>query len=108
MADQRSLSLSPAFIILNKTYEDNKSFFTKMSEPGKKLANKLYEGMYNIPGVDRVVGTLEIAYHQGWQKSYEKKQTELTEEKNNLAQKANLLGECLVEVEAEAIIQGNS
>lgn len=43
---------------------ENKSFFGRMSEGGKKIADRVYEGLYKIPGVNRVVGKLEIAYNQ--------------------------------------------
>ncbi len=33
-------------------------------EKGKKVAGKIYDGLYKIPGVKRVLGKMEIAYNQ--------------------------------------------
>jgi hypothetical protein len=52
---------------------DNQKFFNRMSEGGKDIANRVYEGIYKIPGINRVVGKLEIAYNQFWLDRHEKK-----------------------------------
>ena len=45
---------------------ENKSLYERFSEGAKKIVNQVYEGLYRIPGVRRVVGKLEIAYNQFW------------------------------------------
>ena len=55
---------------------DNRSFFRKMSEGGREIANQAYEGLYKIPGVDRVVGKMEIAYNEFWMHRHEEKAIE--------------------------------
>ncbi|MDZ4385290.1 MAG: hypothetical protein U0944_02610 [Candidatus Moranbacteria bacterium] len=42
--------------------------------PEKKgIASRLYEGLYKIPGINRIVGKMEIAYNQFWADKNEKK-----------------------------------
>jgi len=57
-------------VILNS---HNRSFFGRMSEGAKNLARKAYEGLYKIPLVNRIVGKMEIAYHQFWADEHEQK-----------------------------------
>ena len=52
---------------------ENQGFFHKMSEGGKKVASSVYEGIYKIPGINKVVGKLEIAYNQFWVDRHEEK-----------------------------------
>lgn len=56
---------------------ENQGFFSKMSEKGKNLAGKFYEGLYKIPGVNRIVGKMEIAYNQFWADKHEAKAANL-------------------------------
>lgn len=56
---------------------ENKGFFEKMSEGGKNIMNKAYEGLYNIPGVNKAVAKMEIAYNQFWLDKNEEKLVEL-------------------------------
>lgn len=43
---------------------ENKGFFGRMSERAKNLADKVYEGLYKIPVVNKIIGRMEIAYNQ--------------------------------------------
>lgn len=43
---------------------ENRGLWDRMSAGGKKLAGQIYEKLYQIPGVNRIVGKLEIAYNQ--------------------------------------------
>jgi len=52
---------------------ENKNFLEKMSEEGIKIASQVYEGLYNTPHVNRIVGKLEIAYNQFWIDKYQQK-----------------------------------
>lgn len=56
---------------------ENQGFFSKMSEKGKNLAGKFYEGLYKIPGVNKIVGKMEIAYNQFWADKHEAKAANL-------------------------------
>ena len=68
--DQKNLEgESPEESIENATAylgTENQSFFSKMSEGAKNLANQAYEGLYKIPVANRLVGKMEIAYNQFW------------------------------------------
>lgn len=52
---------------------ENQGFLSGMSEGGKNIASQVYEGLYKIPGVNRVVGKMEIAYNQFWMDRHEEK-----------------------------------
>lgn len=49
------------------------SSFSRMTEGARRLASSVYETMYKIPGVNRVVGKLEVAYNEMWMKRHESK-----------------------------------
>lgn len=59
--------------------DKNQGFFGMMSEGGKEIATRAYEGLYKIPGVSMVVGKLGIAYNQFWLDSHEKRGAGLKE-----------------------------
>lgn len=42
-------------------------------EKSKKVAGAVYDGLYKIPGVRRIIGKMEIGYSQMWINSHEKK-----------------------------------
>ena len=71
---------------------ENKSFFGRMSERGAKIANQAYEGLYKIPGVNRIVGRLEIAYNQFW---IDRHQTKAILHKEEM----DRMGLCITELE---------
>ncbi len=52
---------------------ESKNFFGRMSEKARDIANSAYEGLYKIPGVNRVVGKMEIGYKQFWADKHEEK-----------------------------------
>lgn len=56
---------------------ENKGFLNKMSEGGKNILSKAYEGIYKIPVVNRVVAKMGVAYNQFWIDLKEKKSVEL-------------------------------
>ena len=53
--------------------EQNKGFFSKMSEKASSILNGAYEGLYKIPIVNQFVGKLEIGYNQFWADKHEEK-----------------------------------
>ena len=75
-------------------------FFRDMSDGAKKLASKVYEGLYKTPGVKRIVGKLEIAYNQFWIDRHEEKAVELKNEINSLDSRVGALGISKSEIES--------
>jgi hypothetical protein len=60
--------------LFNCVGPENQSFLERMSEKGKSLANRMYESLYAMPIINRIVGKLEISYNEYWAGAYEKKQ----------------------------------
>ena len=60
---------------------DSKSIFEKMSDKAKKIASAVYEGVYQMPVANRIVGKMEIAYNQKIIDIYDKK---MAKRKNKL------------------------
>jgi chromosome segregation ATPase len=79
---------------------ENKSFFRRMSEGGVKIANQVYEGLYKIPGVNRVIGKIEIAYNQFWIDRHQEKITNLKEKIDSLDLRINALDQSKKEIES--------
>jgi len=79
---------------------DNQGFFNRMSEGGKNIANRVYEGLYEIPGVNRVVGKLEIAYNQFWLDRHEEKALKSKNKMDGLDLKIGLFGQSKKEIES--------
>jgi hypothetical protein len=79
---------------------ENQIFFNKMSESGKKIANQVYEGLYKIPGIKRVVGKLEIAYNQFWLERHEKKALEFKNKMDGFDIKIRALDQSKKEIES--------
>ena len=80
--------------------KENKEIFSKMSEGGKNIANQVYESLYKIPGVNRVVGKLEIAYNQFWMNKHEKKVIEFKNKMENLNLRASAFDQSKKEIES--------
>lgn len=55
----------------------NKDFFGQMSDIGKEIMSNAYEGIYMTPGLNRLVGKMEIAYNQFWINKKEGKASKL-------------------------------
>lgn len=79
---------------------ENQSFLGRMSEGGKKLASQAYEGLYKIPGVNRVVGKLEIAYNQFWIDKHEEKAVGFKNKMDGLDLKAGAFEQSKKEIES--------
>jgi hypothetical protein len=79
---------------------ENKSFLRKMSEGGAKIANQVYEGLYKIPGVNRIVGKLEIAYNQFWINLHQKKAVQFKEKMDSLDLRISALDQSRKEIES--------
>ena len=79
---------------------ENKGFFGRMSERAKNLADKVYEGLYKIPGVNRVVGKLEIAYNNHWIKNHEEAKSHYKNKMDELDLEAGRFGQSKRELES--------
>ncbi len=63
----------PEFRIDKILTQSGRSLFDKISDSGKAVVHSLYEGAYKSPGINRLVGKMEIAYNQFRGDKYEKK-----------------------------------
>jgi hypothetical protein len=79
---------------------ENQSRFSKMTEGAKNIANQAYEGLYKIPGVNRIVGKLEIGYNQLWADRHEEKAVGFKNKMDGLDLKNNALDEAKREIES--------
>jgi len=79
---------------------ENRSFFSRMSEGAKGLAGKFYDKLYEIPGVNRVVGKMEIAYNQFWIDRHEEKATGLKGKIDGLDARVGTLDQSRQEIQA--------
>lgn len=92
---------------------ENKNFFKKMSEGGRAIAGQVFEaagrtsektreglskipgetaeGIYNIPGVARILGKMEITYNQFWADKHEEKALGLKDKMDNFDLKTKTL-----------------
>lgn len=52
---------------------DNIGLVNRMTDRGKEIASKAFQSLEKIPGVDRTVGKLLVAYNQFWKNWNEKK-----------------------------------
>jgi hypothetical protein len=95
----------------NKSYEttetasaflnsENQSFWGRMSGSGKRIASQAYEGLYKIPGVNRVVGKMEIAYNQFWIDKHEEKLVEFKNKMDRLGLKSEAFEQSKKEIES--------
>lgn len=77
---------------------ENKSFFSKMSEGGMKIAKQLYEGFYKASGTDRAVAKLEIAYNQFFIDRHQEKTVKLKSRMDGLDLKIGTLDKSKEEI----------
>jgi hypothetical protein len=92
---------------------ENKNFFKKMSEGGRAIAGQVFEaagrvsgkareslskipekaaeGVYNLPGVARFLGKMEITYNQFWADKHEEKALGLKDKMDNFDLKTKTL-----------------
>jgi prefoldin subunit 5 len=81
----------------------NASLFERMSQKGKSILNKIYQGLDKIPIVSRVIGKLEIAYSQFWIDRHQKKASKIREKLNGLDVQIDALGQS--EEEISSLVQ---
>lgn len=86
--------------IISNLSPENKNFLGKMSEEGVKIASQVYEGLYNTPGVNRIVGKLEIAYNQFWIDKYQQKAAKFKGKMDGLDLRIGALDESKKEIES--------
>lgn len=79
---------------------ENQGFFSRMSEKGAKIANQVYEGLDKIPGVNRIVGKLEIAHNQFWIDKHQEKSVGLKSKMDGLDLKVGAFDQSKEEIES--------
>jgi hypothetical protein len=72
--------------------ERAQAFLGTMSERGKAVAEKMYEGVYKLPGVQRLAGKMEISYNQFFVDRHENKALNLREQADILGPKIDAVG----------------
>lgn len=77
---------------------ENQNFFSRMSESGKKIAHRVYQGLDKIPGVNRIVGRMEIAYNQFWIDRHQKKAVGFKSKMDGLDLRINALDQAKEEI----------
>ncbi len=83
---------------------ENKNFFAKMSERGKRLSRRLYEGSYKTIGVDKIRGRLDLTYNQFWADRYQRKAVKFKGEMDGLSARIDALD--ISKAEIESVIEG--
>jgi len=63
--------------ILANLNSENQSFFNRMSEKEQRVVSRVYEGLYEVPVLNRIIGKMEIAYNQSWADQHQKEALEL-------------------------------
>lgn len=82
---------TPPEVILAGFTPENRGFFGRMSNRAKNVASSIYEGVYKMPVVNRVVGKLEIAYNQLWLNRHEGKAVKLKGKMDDFDMKSKAL-----------------
>lgn len=82
---------------------DNQHFFEQMPQKARNIANQVYEGLYNIPVVNRVVGKMEIAYNQFWLDRHEEKAIKFKEKTEGLDIRIGSFDQSKAEIESAII-----
>lgn len=87
---------------------ENRSFFGRMSSGAKEMMSKAYEGIYMTPGVNNLVGKMEIAYNQFWIDKKETKANKLKSKMDAISSKKNSLDEAERQIkETSKMMQGS-
>jgi len=77
---------------------ENRKTFERMSEQAKNIANQVYEGLYKTPGINKIVGKLEIAYNQLWIDKHQEKAAKLKEKIDGFDLRINALNQSEKEI----------
>ena len=77
---------------------ENRKNFERMSEQAKNIANQVYEGLYKTPGINKIVGKLEIAYNQLWIDKHQEKAAKLKEKIDGFDLRINALNQSEKEI----------
>lgn len=80
--------------------EENTGKLQRLSEGGKQIASSLYEGLYKLPVISRVVGKIEIAYNQFWKIRHEKKAVKFKTEMDQMDMRDKALAQSQQQIEA--------
>jgi len=77
---------------------ENRKTFERMPEQAKNIANQVYEGLYKTPGINKIVGKLEIAYNQLWIDKHQEKAAKLKEKIDGFDLRINALNQSEKEI----------
>ena len=96
--DNRQPRVSPEMIM--PFFEpQNSGFFSRMSRKAKEIMTNAYEGIYQIPRVNKLVGKMEIAYNQFWIDIKQQKASELKDRYDSLDLKNQFINQARDEME---------
>lgn len=80
----------------------NRSLWSRMTSGAKEIMSNAYEGIYMTPGLNKVVGKMEIAYNQFWIDKKEGKAVRLKNKMDSFGARNNALEEVKTEVSKAA------
>lgn len=78
----------------------NRERFARMPRGAKNIFEKAHEGLFDIPGVNRVVGKLEIAYKQFWSDKHQEKSATLKSKMDALDEQIRVIEQTKNEIKA--------
>lgn len=87
------------FEAAHKISVKGKEFSNKAREGADELSGKAAEGIYNLPGVARFLGKMEITYNQFWADKHEEKALGLKDKMDNFDLKSKTLNEAQKDLE---------
>jgi hypothetical protein len=77
---------------------NNKSLWNKISGGAKEIMSNAYEGIYMTPGLNKVVGKMEIAYNQFWMDKKEGKAARLKDKMDSFGSQNSVLENAKTEI----------
>lgn len=84
----------------------NKNLWGKISSGAKEIMSNAYEGIYMTPGLNKVVGKMEIAYNQFWMDKKEGKAARLKDKMDSFGSKNSALENAKSEIsKASSILE---
>jgi hypothetical protein len=79
---------------------ENQRFFHNIPERGRDFAGQIYETLHEIPGINRIVGKLEIAYNQFWIDRHQEKAIKFKEKMDGLDLRVGAFDQSKKEIES--------
>lgn len=81
---------------------ENQAAYAAMPAEAQSIFSKMYEGLYKIPVVNKIVGKIEIAYNQSFMEEHEGKAAALKDKMKGFDARMRALEETKKETEAAA------